>query len=135
MGVSFDAGFVATKAHDHYFDHSQSQIAVVTARTENALKYRGSQPSPRIDIGIIQQDEGAVFFVRDNGMGIDPAQTKRIFQLFSQLNHGSDGVGLGLALVKKIVNGYDGRIWAESGGLGQGSTFFFTLPKAVNDVH
>jgi len=98
---------------------------------ENAVKYRGDQSAPRIEIGVTQQDKETVFFVRDNGMGIEPAQNRRIFQLFSQLNHGSDGVGLGLALVKKIVDSYDGRIWVESEGQGKGSCFMFTLPGAL----
>ncbi len=64
-------------------------------------------------------------------MGIESTQTERIFNLFSQLNPESEGSGLGLALVKKIVTLYQGRIWVESPGEGKGSCFMFTLPGAV----
>lgn len=98
---------------------------------ENALKYLGDQPQPHIVVGYEESDDGPVFFVCDNGMGIDPKQTQRIFGIFSQLDAHSEGIGLGLALVKKIVENYQGTIWAESGGLDQGSCFRFTLPGAA----
>jgi len=98
---------------------------------ENAVKYRGDQAKPHIEIGATQQGHEVVFYVLDNGMGIAPEQSERIFNLFSQLNPESDGSGLGLALVKKIVSIYQGRIWVESAGEGQGSCFMFTLPGAL----
>jgi len=98
---------------------------------ENAVKYRGDQAQPQIEIGATQQGHEVVFYVRDNGMGIAPAYNERIFKLFSQLNPKSDGSGLGLALVKKIVTIYQGRIWVESAGEGHGSCFMFTLPGAL----
>jgi signal transduction histidine kinase len=64
-------------------------------------------------------------------MGIAPEHSERIFNFFSQLNPGSDGSGLGLALVKKIVSIYQGRIWMESEGKDKGSCFYFTLPGAL----
>lgn len=96
---------------------------------ENAVKYRGDQAHPQIEIGATQRGRDVVFYVRDNGMGIAPEHSERIFNLFSQLNPGSDGSGLGLALVKKIVSIYQGRIWVESAGINQGSCFYFTLPE------
>ncbi|MBD1399654.1 PAS domain S-box protein [Pelovirga terrestris] len=98
---------------------------------ENAVKYRGNQDQLHIEIGTKQQGQDVIFYVRDNGMGIAPEHSERIFNLFSQLNPGSDGSGLGLALVKKIVSIYQGRIWVESAGEGQGSCFMFTLPGAT----
>nr|WP_224747029.1 HAMP domain-containing sensor histidine kinase [Pelovirga terrestris] len=98
---------------------------------ENAVKYMGDQDQPRIEIGATHRAQDVVFYVRDNGMGIAPEHWARIFTLFSQLNPNSDGSGLGLALIKKIVNLYQGRIWVESAGEGQGSCFMFTLPGAV----
>lgn len=98
---------------------------------ENAIKYKGDQPRPRIAIGAQQKGAETIFFVEDNGMGIDPQHGERIFQMFAQLHPGSDGVGLGLPLVKKVVELYGGRIWVESAGAGQGSCFYFTLPKAL----
>jgi PAS domain S-box-containing protein len=98
---------------------------------ENAVKYSGDQAHPQIEIGAMQQAQDVVFYVRDNGIGIAPEHNERIFNLFSQLNPGSEGSGLGLALVKKIVSIYQGRIWVESAGEGKGSCFMFTLPGAV----
>jgi signal transduction histidine kinase len=64
-------------------------------------------------------------------MGIAPEHNERIFNLFSQLKPESEGSGLGLALVKKIVSLYQGRIWVESAGEGKGSCFMFSLPGAL----
>ena len=93
----------------------------------NAIKYMGEQPSPSIEIGIREQDGGRVFFVRDNGIGIDPQYHGRIFNLFEKLNPTIDGTGVGLALVKRIIEYHGGEIWVESEGLGKGSTFCFTI--------
>lgn len=98
---------------------------------ENAVKYMGDQSQPGIEIGAKKQHGEVVFYVSDNGMGIAPEQQQRIFGLFTRLNPGGEGTGLGLALVKKIVSIYQGRIWVESAGEGQGSCFYFTLPGAL----
>jgi len=98
---------------------------------ENAVKYRGSQVQPLIEIGARHQGQEVVFYVRDNGIGIAPEHGERIFNLFSQLHAGSEGSGLGLALVKKIISIYEGRIWVESAGEDRGSCFMFTLPGAL----
>ncbi len=98
---------------------------------ENAIKYHGEQPEPRIVIGVDISTGQPEFFVCDNGIGIAPKHSRRIFGLFSQLNPDSDGCGLGLALVKKIVEHYQGSIRVESKGLGKGSCFRFTLPQAI----
>ncbi len=100
---------------------------------ENAVKYMGDQAHPQIEVGAHRQGEEIVFYVRDNGMGIAPEQRERIFNLFSQLDTSSEGCGLGLALVKKIVELYDGRIWVDSEGAGRGSRFCFTLPAALKE--
>ncbi len=93
----------------------------------NALKYMGSQNAPRIEIGCQQNGSGPCFYVRDNGLGIDPRYHEKIFGLFERLDARSEGSGVGLALVKRIVEMHGGRIWVESKGLGAGSTFYFTL--------
>ena len=72
-----------------------------------------------------------VFFVRDNGIGIENKFFDKIFELFEKLDANRDGIGIGLALVKKIVLVYGGRIWVESDGAGKGSCFKFTLPGAL----
>jgi signal transduction histidine kinase len=70
-----------------------------------------------------------VIFVRDNGIGVDSHYQQKIFGLFERLDPDSEGTGIGLALVKRIIEVHGGRIWIESAGTGQGSTFCFTLPK------
>lgn len=100
---------------------------------ENAVKYMGDQSAPRIDIGVEGQGETALFFVRDNGLGIDSRHSEKVFGLFEKLDHQSEGTGLGLALVKRIVEMYGGSIRVESEGVGHGSRFLFTLPEAVHD--
>ena len=95
---------------------------------ENAIKYMGDQPLPCIEIGAERRGGELAFFVRDNGMGVDPGDQTRIFGLFEKLNFGSEGTGLGLALVKRIVEMYGGKVWVESEGAGRGSCFWFTLP-------
>lgn len=98
---------------------------------ENAVKYMGEQAAPRIEIGLERQPQEVVFFVRDNGIGIDQRFQGKIFNLFEKLDQTSEGSGLGLALVKRLVELYGGRIWAESAGPGQGSCLWFTLPAAL----
>lgn len=95
---------------------------------ENAIKYMGSQPKPRVEIGARQEGSETTCYVRDNGMGIKPPYQERIFDLFDQLDQSTDGSGIGLALAKRIVEVHGGRIWCESEGAGHGSTFCFTIP-------
>jgi signal transduction histidine kinase len=95
---------------------------------ENAAKYMGEQPEPRIEIGSRQEDGQQVIFVRDNGQGIEPRYHNRIFNLFETLDPNMQGAGIGLALTKRIIEVHRGKIWVESEGRGKGSTFYFTLP-------
>ena len=95
---------------------------------ENALKYRSEGVPPRIEIGTRTSGDEVVCFVRDNGIGIDPRFHNRVFQLFDQLNPGVEGTGIGLALVKRIIELHGGRIWVESEGEGCGSSFCFVIP-------
>lgn len=99
---------------------------------DNAVKYMGPQLSPRIEIGLRRDKQNQVFYVRDNGIGIDPRHSGKIFGLFEKLDPATEGTGLGLALVKKIVEHYQGSIWVESAGPGHGSCFLFTLPEVFN---
>ena len=103
-------------------------VEVLQNLIDNAAKYMGNQPHPVIEIGMDGRDEAGnpVFFVRDNGMGVAPEYHDRIFRLFDKLDPSSEGTGVGLALVKRIVEVHGGRIWVHSEA-GLGSTFNFTL--------
>jgi len=95
---------------------------------DNAAKYMGDQPNPLIEIGQHGEEDGKpILFVRDNGIGIAPEYHERIFGLFNKLDARSDGTGVGLALVKRIIEFHGGRIWVQSEA-GKGSTFYFTMP-------
>ncbi|MDD2366059.1 MAG: GAF domain-containing sensor histidine kinase [Desulfuromonadaceae bacterium] len=98
---------------------------------ENAIKYMGDQPEPFIELGLEQVAGEFIFYVRDNGLGIDPNFKDNIFGIFNKLDPSSKGSGIGLAVVKRIVELYGGRLWVESEGLGHGSCFRFTLPLAL----
>ncbi len=98
---------------------------------ENAVKYMGDENEPTVTIGADWVDDETVFFVRDNGIGIAPENMDRVFRIFEKLGQKSSGVGMGLTMVKRIVELNKGRIWVESDGPGHGSCFRFTLPTAV----
>jgi len=100
---------------------------------ENAAKNMGDQQDPAIEIGNRDQTGDPVFFVKDNGIGIDPRYHTRIFNLFEKLNPSIEGTGIGLALVKRIIEVHGGTIWVESEGVGKGSTFCFTIPDIRNN--
>jgi signal transduction histidine kinase len=104
-------------------------LEVLQNLVENAVKYMGEQPRPRVEIGLRYHDDEPVFFVRDNGIGIEPRYHERVFDLFARLDQKSTGAGVGLAIVKRIVEVHGGRIWVESEGGGRGSTFCFVLPE------
>jgi len=96
---------------------------------DNACKFMGEQKSPLVEIGVETKDGEAVIFVRDNGIGITSQFLPKLFIMFEKLNRSTEGDGIGLALVKRIVEVHGGRIWVESEGPGQGTTFYFTLGK------
>jgi len=109
----------------------QRLIEVVQNLVDNAAKFMGPQPHPQVEIGQRGEEPGQqVFYVRDNGIGIAPEHQARIFGLFDKLDSGSEGTGIGLAIVKRILEVHGGRIWVES-ELGKGTTFYFTLEKGA----
>ncbi|MFH1623928.1 MAG: ATP-binding protein, partial [Pseudomonadota bacterium] len=97
----------------------------------NAVKYIGEDnPSPRIYVGVKRQDNQRVFFVRDNGIGIEERYFELIFQVFQRLPSAKkmeEGTGVGLTIVKQVIGKHGGRIWVNSVP-GTGTSFFFTLP-------
>ncbi|MDX1377310.1 MAG: ATP-binding protein [Anaerolineales bacterium] len=104
-------------------------VEVLQNLIDNAAKYMGDQKNPQVEIGQQgDEDDKPIFFVKDNGMGIPNEHYDRIFGLFNKLDAKSEGTGVGLALVKRIVEVHGGRIWVESEA-GKGSTFYFTLPS------
>jgi len=110
----------------------QRLIEVVQNLVDNATKFMGGQPEPRIEIGQDGEEDGMpIFHVGDNGIGIPLEHHERIFGLFNKLDVDGDGTGIGLTLVRRIVEIHGGRIWVESEA-GQGSTFYFTLPLMRN---
>jgi PAS domain S-box-containing protein len=105
----------------------QRMIQVLQNLMDNAARFMGDQSKPRIEVGTDLHGELPRFFVRDNGMGLDPRHREKIFGLFDKLDPKSEGTGVGLALVKQIIEMHGGKIWVESEGAGRGSTFWFTL--------
>jgi PAS domain S-box-containing protein len=106
-------------------------IEVLQNLLDNAAKYSNAEARPRIEIGArVALEKPTVFFVQDNGIGIAPEYHENIFGLFNQLDPKAEGTGIGLTLVKRIIEVHGGRIWVES-ELGQGATFCFTLPHTL----
>ncbi len=102
---------------------------------ENALKFSKTGVAPVVEIGTEILFGRKVFFVRDEGCGVEARHHETIFGLFNKLEARSEGAGIGLALVRRIVEFHGGQIWVKSEGVGSGATFYFTLPfQAVNAV-
>lgn len=109
----------------------QRLLEVLQNLVENAVKFSAGQGQPRVEVGVRQGEDGEpAIFVRDHGRGIDSRFHGRIFNLFEKLDPAAEGTGVGLALVRRIVEAHGGRIWVESEGAGRGATFVFTLPRA-----
>jgi signal transduction histidine kinase len=103
---------------------------------QNAIKF--SQPGGTINVRIVEQEQWIRAEVEDTGIGIAPGEMDRIFERFYQVNGTTtrhfDGTGLGLAIVKQIVEAHGGQVGVHS-MVGEGSTFFFTIPKANTEQH
>jgi signal transduction histidine kinase len=108
-------------------------VEVMQNLIDNAIKYTSCTPQPVIEIRVRQEEEGTVFSVSDNGVGLLSCHRKLIFDPFSQVDPLSPGSGVGLAIVGRVIQQHSGRIWVESKGLGHGTTFNFTLPLLENE--
>ena len=106
---------------------------VWTNLISNAIKYSQKKPDPPVEIGAVENNGELVYFVKDNGAGFNMANYHKLFSIFQRLHHESEfnGTGIGLAVVKRIVERHDGKIWAES-EVGKGSDFYFTLKPKQN---
>lgn len=102
---------------------------VVTNLLNNAIKYSSKEKQPVIEVGAEIRSSHVIYFVKDNGVGFDPKKADMLFIAFERLHDKNDfdGTGVGLALVKKIIDLHEGEIWAESEP-SKGSTFYFSLP-------
>ena len=112
----------------HVNGDPQRLQTVLQNLVENALKFSQPGASAVIEIGFQVAGAEKYFFVRDEGMGIEPRHQETVFGLFNKLDARSEGTGIGLALVRRIVEFHGGRIWVESAGTHQGTIFCFTLP-------
>jgi signal transduction histidine kinase len=118
-----------------YGDRSRL-VQVLQNLLDNAAKFLGDQERPQIVVGSRppRTDGLPVFFVRDNGIGIEPRFLERMTGLFEKMDERGEGTGVGLAIVKRIVEFHGGRLWLESAGLGKGMTACFTLKTPPADA-
>ncbi|MGA1840355.1 MAG: ATP-binding protein [bacterium] len=112
-----------------YCDKQMIILALVNL-LDNAIKYMGDTPCPRIEIGCATEGGYQIFSVKDNGIGIDPKYHEKIFEIFQSLGEIKDpkSTGVGLAIVKRVIEVHMGKVWLES-EKGRGSKFLFRIPS------
>ena len=94
----------------------------------NAIKYSGKKENPEVEIGCEEKEDKVVYYVKDNGAGFDMAYANKLFGVFQRLHTNAqfEGIGIGLAIVQRIITRHGGKVWAE-GTPGKGATFYFSL--------
>ena len=114
--------------------HRSTMVQVFQNLIGNALKYAKADVAPIIEISAKEFNTEWQFAIKDNSIGINKDYHEKIFVIFQRLHNKEEysGTGMGLAIVKKIVGNFGGKIWLESEE-GKGSTFYFTLPKFNNN--
>jgi len=120
---------IQSELPDLYCD-ANAMIQVFSNLISNAIKYSHDHRPGNIEIGYIADEIFHKLFIKDNGVGIRSKDRNKVFLLFSRLDNkeGVSGSGLGLTIVKRIIEGHGGEIWVDS-RLNKGATFYFTLPK------
>jgi len=124
---------VAFTVHDGLVAHVDRRLVEVLLENllGNAWKFTARAPSPRVELGSMQEGSVRTFYVRDNGAGFDETYAGRLFTPFQRLHSQAEfpGMGVGLATVRRVVERHGGRVWAE-GKVGAGATIYWTLPWA-----
>jgi light-regulated signal transduction histidine kinase (bacteriophytochrome) len=101
----------------------------------NALKFTRPRDQAKIELGVFDAQQECVFFIHDNGVGFDTKYAEKSFSVFQRLHPESEfeGMGMGLANVRRIIRRHGGRVWAES-AVNEGARFYFSLPKALKPL-
>jgi PAS domain S-box-containing protein len=108
-------------------------VEVLQNLIDNAVKFTVPGQPPRITVSARRQHAEVVVSVRDHGMGVDPRHQHKLFGLFEKLHPHMEGTGIGLALVKRIIDVHGGRVWVESEGEGLGAAICFVLPGTTEE--
>ena len=102
---------------------------LLDALIHNAIRFSAGKHAGKIEVGCSKNKDGYLFWIQDQGIGIEPEYQTKVFALFEKLDARTAGMGIGLTLAKRIVETHRGKIWVESAGKGQGSKFSFLIPE------